>query len=354
MRLVVKMLSIQEAMQTKASYKEPKSVEPMALSLDMPWRLDDEQDAKFKRLCKRLLILLLLLFIIIPFLPQIEQPYEEPETDLVITKVLLKPVVPPKPINVEQKKAKPKEIVKEIPKPKEITKPEVNTAQIKTPSKKKSGSAEKTAVKVNKIDKKISVKSSQGLNELSNQLTSLRGSLNLTKMQNKNLSDNKIGSAARSSRDVLGGDQVSRRSGGIDIDGSQLTNSSTSLAQHTTTAVDGLITSGDGPSGDSAYMSTGKGQRDDESIRLVFERAKSNVDQLYRRKLLSQPSLSGTFEFNVVIEPDGTISSLRLVSSELGDSELEKRILARIKSLNFGVKDVAKRPVIYKYTFLPS
>ncbi len=335
-------------------YVEPVAVQPMALDLDLPWTANEEQETRFKKTVKRSLILLLILFLVIPFLPELQKEYEEPETDLVITKLILKPVEPPKPL-VEPKPQpiKPPEVVKEVPKPKEITKPEPKVAQIKTPTK-KSGSAEKTAVKTNKVEEKISVKSSQGLNELSSQLSALRGSLDVNKLKNKNLSDNKIGSAARSTRNVLGGETASRRSGGINIDGNTLNNSSTTLAQHTTTAVDGLVANGGGASGSQAYASSQQSQRNMEKIRRTFESTKSNVFSLYYQALLNQPELSGNFVFKIWIEPDGSVSNFKLISSELRDSKLEAKIIARIKKMNFGAEDVSQTPVRYKFLFLPS
>lgn len=335
-------------------YIEPVAVQPMALDLSLPWYVNAEQEGKFKRLIKRGLIALLLLFIIIPFLPELEKPYEEPETDLVITKVILKPVVEPTPVEVAPKPIKPPEVVKEIPKPKEVTKPEPKAAQIKTPSKKKSGSAEKTAVKTDKVEEKISVRSSQGLNKLSSQLSTSLNSLDLSKMTNKNLSDNKIGSAARSSRERLGTNQVSRKSGGINVDGNLLKNSSTSLSQHTTTAVDGLVTDGEGVSGNEAYSSSQQGKRGIEGIRRTFERTKSNVFSLYYQALLDQPELSGNFVFKIWIEPNGAVSNLKLISSELRDKQLESKILSRIKKINFGREDVSQTAVEYTFNFLPT
>jgi outer membrane biosynthesis protein TonB len=333
--------------------KMSSAMQPMALDLVLPWQPDEEQERKFKALLKKILLLLLLLFVVVPFLPIFEKELEEPESELVITKVLLKPIEPPPVIDVPQKVVPPP-IVEERVKPKEVLKPETNTANIKTPSKKKSGSADKTAVKSDKVEEKISVQSSQGLNELSSQLSALRGSLDLSKMQNKNLSDNTTGTAARSPRELLGTDQVTRKSGGVNIDGSLLKNSSTSLADHTTTAVDGVVENGSGPSGNQAYLSSRQGQRDLESIRRTLERTKSNVFSLYQRARVERPDLAGKFVFKIVIEPDGSISDLQLISSELGVKELESEILTRIRQVNFGPKDVSPTAVEYKFMFLPS
>ncbi len=331
------------------------AIQPMALDLSLPWEANAEQEQKFKRLLKRVLIVVFLFILIIPWLPELEQEYEEPETDIVITKVLLKPVVEPTPPpKIPEKIVPPKKVVKEVPKPKEVVKPKPKVANIKTPSKKASGSAKKTAVKTDKVEEKISVQSSQGLNELSSQLTALRGSLDTSKFKNKNLSNNTTGSAARSARQVLGNDQVSRKSGGINVDGSFTRNSSTTLASHTTTAVDGLVESGSGPSGSQSYLSSKQGQRDLESIRRTLEGAKSSVYSFYQRARRDRPDLEGTFVFRLSIEPDGTVSALKLVSSELGVNELEARILSRIQKLNFGPEDVSQTTLQYKFNFLPS
>lgn len=330
--------------------------QPYALDLALPWQEDAEQDARFKKLVQRVLLPLLLLALVIPWLPLFEKELEETESDLVITKVLLKPVVKePEPIvEVKEKIIPPKPIEKQPPKPKEELKTETKVANIKTPKKSTSSSAKKTAVKTEKVEEKISVRSSQGLDKLSNQLTALRGSVNTTKFKNKNLSTNTTGTVSRSSRTVLGTDQVSRRSGGVTVDGNLLKDASTSLADHTTTAVEGLADNGTGPSGNQSYASSRQGLRDMESIRRTLERTKSNVYSLYQRALLEQPELAGKFIFKILIEPDGTISNLKLVSSELNLSELERKILSRIQKVNFGREDVAPTPVEYKFVFLPS
>lgn len=336
-------------------YIEPIAVQPMALDLVLPWNPNEEEENRFKRLIKRGLLLLLLFCIVIPFLPELEQTFEEEESDLVITKVILKPIVEPKPTEIKPKKITPPEVTKDIPKPKEDLKPEPKVAQIKTPSKKKSGSAEKTAVKADKVEEKISVRSSQGLNELSSQLSASLAAVDTTRYRNKNLSDDKVGSAARNSRKELGNDAAFQKSGGIgNVDGNLLQNSSTSLAQHTTTAVDGLITNGDGPSGNQSYASSQQSKRDDESIRRTFERTKSNVFSLYYQALLDSPNLSGTFLFRITIEPDGSVSNLRLISSGLGDKNLENKILSRVKKINFGPEDVATTAVEYTFRFFPT
>ena len=331
-------------------------MQPFALNLELPWASGEDQEQRFKSTLKKVLIPLLLLFLIVPFLPQFEKEFVEEESDLTVTKLLLEPVPPPPPPvqPPKPKKAEPPKQEKPIPKPKDVVPEKAKTANIKTPTKpKKARSAEKTAVKSNKVQKENSVRSSQGLNELSSQLSSLRASLDTTRLQNKNVSANTEGSVAKSSRQRLGTDQAFQKSGGISVDGSITESQSTTLASRTTTAVDGLVTGGTGPSGNQSYVSSGKAKRDIESIRRTLEQVKSNANTLYSRALLEDPNLAGSYVVNLVIEPDGSISDIRLVSSNLGAKAFEDEFFARIARVNFGAKDVATTEVRYRYNFVP-
>src|SRR5690606_30491807 len=103
-----------------------------------------------------------------------------------------------------------------------------------------------------------------------------------------------------------------------------------------------------------SFLSGQAGRRDMENIRRTFEAAKSSVYSLYLQALHEHPELAGKFIFRLVIEPDGSISELQLVSSELGLRRLETTILERIRTINFGAKDVSPTAVEYAFSFLPS
>lgn len=337
------------------------AMQPMALDLALPWQPDPEQEKKFKRLLKRLLIPLLLLFLIIPWLPQIEPEFEELQVDIAVTQVLLQPIVEPEPEPVVAEKPKP--IVPPKPKPeikpapKEIVlKKEPEPAVIKTTPKPSpvETTAPESQVKTEEPKEEVSVRSSQGLDKLSNQLSAVRSSLDLSKLQNKNLSNDKIGTAARASRDRLGSANVSRQSGGVGIDGELMNNESTDLSSHTTVAVAGLTVGEGSVSGDQSYLASRQGLRDMESIRRTLEGEKSSIYNLYQQVLTDSPDVAGRFIFKLWIEPDGSISKITLLSSELKKDELEDNLLKRIKQVNFGPEDVSQTPVEYTYVFLPS
>jgi hypothetical protein len=327
--------------------------QPLAFELELPWKSDEKQDEKFERLLKRILIFFLLLFFIMPWLKLVEQAYTEPDHVLVEAKVLLKPKpkpVPPPPVVSKPVEIKPIEkLIEPVEKP--VEKP-VQTP-MKAPTAQKDDKP-KAIAKAPNIDKKESIARAQGLSELSQQLNSLRGNVDVAKMRNKNVSESTIGTYATSDKTVLGAETAARKSGGIQVNDAAMKGDSIALATHYSTNVEGVI-GGDALDGSQLSELSGQaGKRDMESIRRTLEQVKSNVYSLYQQSLLDNPDLAGKFTFKIVIQPDGSISDLRLISSELGIKKLESDILARIKRVNFGAKDVLPTTVEYKFVFLPS
>ena len=69
-------------------------------------------------------------------------------------------------------------------------------------------------------------------------------------------------------------------------------------------------------------------------------------------ELLSQQgmllNLTGAFD-----NTSGKVSSVKVVSSQLASPELEKKLVARLKSLNFGSRDLARTTTKWAVAFLP-
>ena len=57
--------------------------------------------------------------------------------------------------------------------------------------------------------------------------------------------------------------------------------------------------------------------------------------------------------FEMTIEPSGEISELTLISSELADESLTRKILARIRMIRFDAEQVETTRVNYSFDFLP-
>ena len=117
---------------------------------------------------------------------------------------------------------------------------------------------------------------------------------------------------------------------------------------------DGSGVGGGGKGGTLHKGGSGKGSRSIEDIKLVFERNKGAIYAIYNRALRDDPALQGKVVLELKIAPSGEVSGLRILSSELKAEELEKKLLARIRSFDFGAKDVDVMVVTWPVDFLPS
>ncbi|MGD8617743.1 MAG: AgmX/PglI C-terminal domain-containing protein [Gammaproteobacteria bacterium] len=308
----------------------------------LPWEATRKEDARFREILKRLLLLFLLLAIVFPWLPLPEIEREEAE---IIPPALAKIIIhqklpaPPPP---------PKQETVEIEKPVEPKKVAEKTAP---PARKKGKPAGKNVA-------------SMGVAAFSSQLQSLRSSLDVAKLQARNTNVS-TGAAAKATRSVLGRDSAVKTSGGVNSSVLNSTGSGTQLGSRNGVAVASPIGYGNGSGGGGGgsggaggggggkHHSSVAGGRDMESIRRVFERHKGAIYAIYNRALRQDPEIRGKYVFHIVIEPSGEISKIELVSSELGNIKLEKKLLTRIRVIDFGPDDVLATPVNYKFDFLP-
>jgi protein TonB len=309
----------------------------IALTLNefvLPWEATRREDERFKKILKRLLLLFLLFAVVFPWLPLPHVEREEVErVPPALAKVIIQQKLPP-------------------PAPQPAPEP----VQKKQPVEKASSSARPK--RQEQARKKVA---SMGVAAFSKQLQSLRSSLDVAKLQARNTNIT-TGAAARTTRSVLGRTTASMTSGGISASSISSNGSGTQLTGRNGVAVSSPIGYGDGDggsgngvagSGGGRHGSSVAGGRDMESIRRVFEQHKGAIYAIYNRALRSDPELRGKYVFHIVIEPDGSISQIELVSSELGDNKLEHKLLARIHVINFGPDDVVATPVNYKFDFLP-
>lgn len=104
---------------------------------------------------------------------------------------------------------------------------------------------------------------------------------------------------------------------------------------------------------DSARIRSGN-VRTEEEVIVVIDRNKGQLQSLYDRERRKKPGLKGKIIFEVSIAPSGTVTKVRIISSELNDPSLEQRLIARIKSLTFEAKSVEPVTVTFPIEFLPS
>jgi TonB family protein len=114
---------------------------------------------------------------------------------------------------------------------------------------------------------------------------------------------------------------------------------------------------GDGNGGRPAGSRAGEGGlagRTDEEIQIVFDKYKASLYRLYNRELRNDPTLRGQMVLRLTIEPDGSVSMCRLESSDMNAPALAEQVVERVKTFQFGAKDVAAITIVYPIDFLPA
>jgi TonB family protein len=99
---------------------------------------------------------------------------------------------------------------------------------------------------------------------------------------------------------------------------------------------------------------SGKPSRSEEEIALVFDSNKGAIYALYGRELRDKPELQGKLVLEFTISPAGEVTECHVVSSELRDPDLERKIVARVKLFRFAAKDVATITTTKPIEFVPT
>jgi len=292
---------------------------PYFRRFELPWAVGEESEARFKKLVRILLIIATLLAILIALLPRREAERIKPEElkERVAQLIIEKPKPPPPPPPVEEKK--PDEKPKPVEKPVEKPKPNVRN---------------------------------QGLLAMQDELAALRD-------QNLDLADPQLKTPvedARSERNLITS-SVGRASGGINTANMArgFGGGAGAIGTHTTTQVQ--HGAGLDPNAGGRVQRTGasgKASRAREEVEIVFDRNKGALYALYGRALREQPELAGKLVLEFTIAPSGEITMCRVISSELKDPELEKKIVARVRLIRFKAADVEALTVSKPIDFFPA
>ncbi|MBN1239910.1 MAG: AgmX/PglI C-terminal domain-containing protein [Gammaproteobacteria bacterium] len=94
--------------------------------------------------------------------------------------------------------------------------------------------------------------------------------------------------------------------------------------------------------------------RTDEEIQIVFDRYKAALYRLYNRELRNDPTLRGQVVLKLTIEPDGSVSLCEVQSSDMNAPALEGQVVERVRTFDFGAKDVPAVTILYPIDFLPA
>ena len=308
----------------------------------LPWD-DLPGDASRKRridtiaLVIAIILCLIVAVIKLPKLKRDETVIPERIARIVERKVELPP---PPPVKKEEKKAEEKPADKPKPVEEKVAKVKPTENEVKTAKEKASKALEQSGV--------------------ADALKDLRESMTVADMNMDSLQKDS-GQPVGTSRNMLNS-RAGANSGGLAYNGAHSSGFGGGVAggkggkgnfglggKGTTNMKGGVIASaGGGGRGDGGGRGEGGiGKRTQEEIRYVFNKYSGKIDSAYQRALKDDPSMEGTVRLRMVIDPNGTVTSCEIASSDLNNPELEAKIVAIVKSFNFGDDNVE----VWKGTF---
>jgi len=292
---------------------------------ELPWESDPEDQRRLRRPLTAGLLLFVLFGLILPFihLPKLTEAPAEAVPERLARLMVEEKAKPPPPV-VEQPKPKPET------KPVEAPKPVDRTAEARKKAQ------------------------HSGLLKFQDELADLRQNVDLTPLgQTKNL-QGAVGQDSHAERSLIASKAGGASAGITTASASRgFGTGAGSLTGHDTTVVNSRIAAAGTP-GNIAKGGSGKPSRSQEEIALVFDRNKGAIYALYGRALRDTPDLQGKLVLEFTIAPSGEVTECHVVSSELKDTDLERKIVARVKLFRFEAKDVAAITTTKPIEFVPA
>jgi len=315
----------------------------LAPNLQLPWSSTIDDDRKFWRIVGLLLIPFFILSIVVPLIDVPEKERSElealpPQLAKVVIEQQEIPTPTPTPVPTPEPTPEPEEVLEE--KPVEATpppKPEATPEPQATPEPAK-------------LIEKAREEAQAEISQFTDALSDMRESFELSEV-NADLTQS-TGEAAQVDRSAITSG-VTADSGGIQTSGLSRNTGGVALSGKQTTAVDSKLAAPTGAGAEGQKQPEVAGKRSEEQMRKVMDQSKGAMFNIYNRALRKDPTLEGKVVFEMVIEPNGRISSAKIVSSELETPALESKLLARIKLINFGSQDVKQTKLIFSFDFLP-
>jgi protein TonB len=190
------------------------------------------------------------------------------------------------------------------------------------------------------VDTRKKMADSAAMRAIKDELADLRDQLDTTALQNRQLTA-AVGQDARSERSLIASKVGTGSSGIVTANASRGFGSGAgALSDHNTTAVSSRLAADTAQNRVTRTGGSGKASRSQEEIELVFDRNKGAIYALYSRALRERADLQGKLVLQLTISPAGEVTDCRLLSSELGDDELERKIIARVRLFRFEARDV--------------
>lgn len=302
-------------------------------TFELPWELCLDQDERFQKILRHTLIGAVIFSVLMPLLPVPE--LDRSDADIVPQRyarfLLDKPEPPPPPPpKVEEVKPQPEQPVAQAeakPEPKPV--PQMQTT-----------------------DQARERASRAGLLPFAEELAALRDNTVVDTVARRQQASGAGGDAPVVERALISS-RAGTGSGGISTSGMSRNTGGGGLSDRDTTRVSAPV-AGMGAGGPEVRSGGSLPSRSREEIELVFDQNKGAIYALYNRALRRDAMLQGKLVLKLTIEPSGTVSFCEVVSSELNDAELERKLVQRVKMFRFKEKDVAPVTTTKPIDFFPA
>lgn len=301
-------------------------------AIELPWSSYADENDRFRNILIVVMAVTIILAILIPNLP-VEKPDRKKVEEIPprLAKLILEKKTPPPPPPPKIEKKKPEKKVEKKKVPKKVVK------------------KKKKVVKVDP-DRARKVAEKSGLLAFQDDLADLRTSVSDEVLQNRNLE--KGGNEAKVTTRSIITSSAATGSGGINTSRLSRDTGGSSLASRSVTQVESKL-----KANKSNVKRTGgsrKAARSIEELQLVFDKNKGAIYAIYNRELRNNPSLQGKVVLKLTIAPSGRVTQCIIVSSELNNPKLERKLAARVKLFKFGARNVDTMVTTYPIEFLPS
>lgn len=307
----------------------------------LPWSANLAEEKRFRLIVSISIILALIFSVIIPLIELPKQERQEVEKlPPRLAKMLLEKKTPEPPkIKKPKPKVEPPKTKKEEPKPKaEEKKPEPKKAEAKPKPKPK--------VDIEAARKKAA---SAGVLAMQDMLAELREAQPVVSKDTKKLQTS--GSKERVKAPSILTAKAAKSSGGVDTSKFVRSGGNAKLEGRDVTEVASDIENLVAVETEEEIETAGRSLAE---IQRVIESNRPAIFSIYQRALRKNSTLRGKVTFKITIEPSGMVTECSIIDSELNDPKLERKLVLRIKRLNFGAKDVEITTVDYPIDFLPT
>ncbi len=331
-------------------------------SFDLPWTGSPEQEQRFWRLLRKVMLWMLPLCVLMPLLPVPERaPFEIEQPPERIARMLMEerhaPPPPPPPVQEiprEEAPAQPlpEPVVQTPPVPMPV--PDPVPAPVPVPESAPAPVAE-TPPPQPAVAEARERAASAGLLPLADALADLRTSSAAASVTSAAVRSETADTAVAVERAMVTS-RAGQASGGVVTAELSRDTGGSGLAGRESTRVDAPVAgaTGDAEAAQTTAAAARGASRSREEIEQVFDRNRGAIYAIYNRALREDPTLQGKLLLRLTIAPDGSVTDCEVLESELNDPELERRLVQRILLFQFEAKDVAPVTTTKPIEFFPA